>query len=172
MQQMPQGYYPQPKKGWGCGMYALVGGLCLFGGCIGLGVISAVSSKAKPTETATTTAPVVATPSPAPEPTESAVVEVTAARLMADYSANEVAADVSWKSRRVDVTGTVIEISKGPLGGIHIALNSQLRGVRVTVNKSDTAAVARLQKGEQATFRGKVLGKVVSNVLISDATVN
>lgn len=183
--QQPQGYGyghyppppPPPKKG--PGVLATIGIViaCMFGGCVVIGALGSSSSKkAESTPSTERPAPEVKAAAPIAEPPPpKEYTKVTAAQLIKDYKANEVAADESWKSADVEVTGVVKDISKGPLGGIHVTLGNgnewELTDVRVTVKRTESSKAAKLAKGTKSTLRGKVTGMVLKDVLVDDAEI-
>ncbi len=167
----PQGYYPPPKKkGWGCFTYGLLGIFVLLGSCfiiagIGRGARAKTSNGG---ETST------ATRAERPEPPPKDWTRVSAHQLAADYDANEVSADNAWKRVDVEVSGVVRDISKGPLGGITVFIGDDpygLSGVHVKLKRSESSSAASLVKGRTETFHGKVLGKILSSVVVDAAQI-
>jgi hypothetical protein len=106
---------------------------------------------------------------PASEP---APIVVTATKLMADYNANEVAADAQYKGRIVDVSGTINSIGKDILDAPYVALstNEYYSVVQCMFSKSDQAQLASLSKDTRITLRGRVSGKL-GNIIVRDCSI-
>lgn len=90
-------------------------------------------------------------------------VEVSAAQLVADYRANEVKADVTYKGKVVAVKGQVAQVKKD-LGGHPVVVLTPGKGgglvtVRCVFDKSAIEATAGLEKGVEVGVRGIVQGK-------------
>lgn len=182
MQQQPYGYpphgpyQPPPKRGMSpVAIIAIVVG-CMFGGCMVLGVIGSMSKPHDSASSTTTAAPAATTKTAAPKADDEApatAVPVSAKRLVADYDKNEIRGDAAWKGKYVEVTGTVESIDKGPFGGLYVVLGDgeSFHSVHVDLKKSEVSSAAALNKGDTATFRGKVLGYVLGSVSVRDAVM-
>jgi hypothetical protein len=114
-----------------------------------------------------------ATRAPDP-PVQKTYIKVGAGRLIQDYEGNEIRGDNAWKDKDVEVTGTVRSIDKGPLGGLYVVIGEpgqrvSFHNVHVNLKESEMARAAALNKGETATFRGRVQGYVIGSVSIRDA---
>ncbi len=103
---------------------------------------------------------------------EPAPIVVTATKLMADYNANEVAADAQYKGRIVDVSGTINSIGKDILDTPYVALttNEYYSVVQCMFSKSDQAQLASLAKDTKITLRGRVSGKL-GNIIVRDCSI-
>jgi hypothetical protein len=101
-------------------------------------------------------------------------IAVTATKLVADYEANEVAADAQYKGKLVDVSGTIHAIGKDLLDNPYVALSgnspSMIFNVQCMFEKSDQAQLASLSKGTRITLRGRVSGKL-GNVLVRECSI-
>jgi hypothetical protein len=183
MQQPQQGYGPPqqqwqgppPKRGIGARTIILIIFGCLFSGCVGLCAIGARNTQ----KTAETNANDPASPAKKSAAAEAepaapkSYTKVTAAKLMADYDGNEIRGDNAWKDKDVKVTGIVRSIDKGPFGGLYVVLGSDeqmnFHSVRVNLKQSEQGRAANLNKGDSATFKGRIQGYVVGSVSVSDA---
>lgn len=184
MQQPPHGYGPPPqqwqgpppKRGIGAGTVVLIIFGCLFSGCVGLCALGARNAQstarataADPASPAKKSAPVAVSEPAAPK----SYTKVSAATLIADYDGNEIRGDNAWKDKDVEVTGTVRSIDKGPFGGLYVVLTTgdrmNFHSVHVNLKKSEEGRAANLNKGDSATFKGRVQGYVVGSVSVRDA---
>jgi hypothetical protein len=98
-----------------------------------------------------------------------ASTEPTAARgVQKEYEANEVAADMKFKGKRLLFTGTVQEISKDLLDDIYIQLvgTDEFSSPHAYFGDTDKAAIAQLRKGQKIAFTGAVDGFVMGSVMI------
>ena len=184
MQQPPHGYGPPqqpwqgppPKRGIGAGTVILIIFGCLFSGCVGLCALGARNAqKTAEAQAADPASPAKkSAPAAAPEPTAPrSYTKVSAAKLIADYDGNEIRGDNAWKDKDVAVTGTVGSIDKGPFGGLYVVLTSgdrmSFHSVHVNLKKSEEGRAANLNKGDSATFKGRVQGFTVGSVSVRDA---
>lgn len=94
-------------------------------------------------------------------------LSVSPRQLMADYEANEVAADQQYKDKVLLVSGIVTNIGKDVMGEIYVTLSAgdALGGVQCSFSESHTQEAARLSKGQRVTIKGMCKGKVL-NVLL------
>jgi hypothetical protein len=111
-----------------------------------------------------------ATNNSSPTPVE--VISVTAPQLVADYKANEVAADEKYKNRLLAVTGKIDRIGKDIMDDMYVTLESGERYGIISVQSffdvSHKDRLTQLRKGQQVTITGTCDGKF-GNVLIKDA---
>lgn len=90
---------------------------------------------------------------------------VTAAQIIEDYNANEMAAQAKYGDKRIRVSGsfTTSGFSLGQpwiiLDGARNALAS-VSGVRCHFKRGDESKIATLTPGQQVTVEGKVLQKI------------
>lgn len=107
------------------------------------------------------------------QPAEQAIA-VTASKLMADYEANEVAADAQYKNKLVTVSGSIFAIGKDVLNIPYVALNgnspSIIFNVQCMFDKGDQAQLSTLAKDQKITLQGRVSGKL-GNVLVKDCSI-
>ncbi|MFZ9586155.1 MAG: OB-fold protein [Crocinitomicaceae bacterium] len=100
--------------------------------------------------------------------TEKPVI-VSSVQLYEDYEANQVAADEKYKDKVVQVSGTIIDISKNPIDEdeIIVKLNGlidneyEIMGVSFYFDKSHASEVASLSKGADLTIKGLCKGSVI-----------
>ena len=178
----PHGYGPPPKRGIGAGTVILIIFGCLFSGCVGLCALGAHNANKQAesrtneppgsTNTSTRATPAAATPAPA---TPKSYTKVTASKLIEDYDGNEIRGDNAWKNQDVEVTGVVRSIDKGPFGGLYVVLSDGNRmsfhSVHVNLKDSEQVRAASLNKGQPATFKGRVQGFVIGSVSVRDAEI-
>ncbi len=109
---------------------------------------------------------VSSTPSPpgqpsAPSASETAI-EVSAAKLYAEYEANEVAADLKYKDKILQVSGVVMDIgiSQSIRPGTPVIFLAEsldapfMEGVTIHLSADQKAKVATLSKGDTVTVVG------------------
>lgn len=96
----------------------------------------------------------VAEPAPAADVENKALpkvdpIKISAAKLYADYHANEVLADQKYKGKWLMVTGTVMEIGKDFTDSPYLRLgeNNQFETVNGYFSKSHLAELAQIKKG-------------------------
>jgi hypothetical protein len=110
-------------------------------------------------------------PSPTPSPKEIAdtmkenSLNVFARQLSADYIANEIKADNTYKGRTVVVTGTIQEITRGITGNIYVVLTGSNRMRTVFCYFDDEEKAARLKKGQEVSFKGICEGLLMSVIV-------
>lgn len=101
-------------------------------------------------------------------------VIVDAAKILADYEANEVAADNKYKGKIAEITGIVDKISKGIMGGMYVTLGTgrqfEMRKCQFFFSKGAEGQLAGLSKGVKATIRGRVDG-LMMNVLVKECAL-
>lgn len=101
-------------------------------------------------------------------------IAVTAPVLVADYEANEIAADRKYKGQILEITGVVDSIGKDILDSMYVTLDSDERfgitNVQCFFDKSEETNLAALSKGRSLTVRGRCDGKF-GNVLIKDCEI-
>jgi len=91
-----------------------------------------------------------------------AEIRISAEELYRDYEANEVAADLKYKDKIIQVSGEVQDIGKDILGRIYITLKTgehSFWSVQCFFSKEWESSVAHEIKGSPASVRGKCTGK-------------
>jgi len=113
---------------------------------------------------------VTAAPAAAPAPAQA--LAVSAVDLWREYDANEVAADDSYKGRKLAVTGTVASIDKGPFGGITVRLTTpnQFQSAMASMEDSETRAAASLSKRTRVTVVCDGGGMIMGSPVLRDCT--
>ncbi len=112
------------------------------------------------------------------EPTEVAEValEVTATKLIADYKANEISTDSTYKDKQVKVTGVVGSIAKDILDNPYVTLTDEtqygIESVQCYFSKADQANLANVTKDTRITLKGRVSGKSLTNVLVKECSIS
>ena len=104
----------------------------------------------------------------------SAPIVVTAPVLVADYEANEVAADQKYKDRTLQVTGVINAIGKDLLSDMYVVLDGGqefgLWHVQCMFPDSEEQYLAHLQKGQSLTVTGRCEGKL-GGVLLRECEI-
>ena len=98
--------------------------------------------------------------------------EMTADALFDEYQKDKVAADQKYKGKVLTITGTVDIVKVGLSGNPYVTMKTSNLVLRVQFlfKKKDESALSRLRKGDQATIRGRVSGRI-GNVLLEDCEV-
>lgn len=100
-------------------------------------------------------------------------IATTASKLVADYKANEVAADEKYKNRLLVVTGSVASIGKDIMDNPYVTLSSgeqyDFRSVQCTFDDDHIAKASKLKKGMKISVTGTCKG-LMGNVHIKEAT--
>ncbi len=101
-------------------------------------------------------------------------MQVSASQLVNDYKANEVSADIKYKNKMVEISGTIKSIGKDILDQPYVAIagnsSDTFTDVQCMFDKSDQDQLASLSKNTKITLRGRVDG-ILMNVLIRDCIV-
>ena len=100
-------------------------------------------------------------------------MDVPAATLVADYRANEVAADEKYKGKLLRVTGTVDSIDKDFMDDIVVRIKSDnmFMSIMANVDDSEKSAAARLAKGGPVTVVCEGGGLIVGSPVLNDCTI-
>ncbi len=97
-------------------------------------------------------------------------IEVSAVKLAADYNANEVSADATYKGKLVKATGIVSSIGKDILSTPYVSLSDgkqySINVVQCMFSRSDEAELAKVSKGSSITLQGVVSGMSMMNVIV------
>lgn len=106
-------------------------------------------------------------------PAKPEVLEVTAEKLSADYTANEIRADDVYKNKTLRVTGVVSSIGKDILNNPYVTLRvrGSLLGVHAEFDDDKSHAIARLSKGEQVVVRCRCTGLTLQNPYLKDCVL-
>lgn len=97
-------------------------------------------------------------------------VDVKATKLIADYKANEISADATYKDKLVKVTGVVGSIAKDVFNNPYVTLTSETQysfeSVQCYFSKANEAKLTTVAKDTRITVQGRVSGKSITNVLV------
>lgn len=108
-----------------------------------------------------------------PDTDEPAIV-VSAPVLVAEYEANEIAADEKYKGRKVQVTGVVDSVAKDVLDNMYVTLDSgrefSITSVQCFFDDTEKRNLASLVKGLSLTVECKCDGKF-GNVLLKECAI-
>lgn len=129
-------------------------------------VISTISSDDKPKDTATNNTP------EQQAKVEEELVKVKATELATAYDENEVAADIKYKGKKVEVSGSVKDIAT-VLGSSYVTLmgNEILSDVQCNFDKGTESELATLKKNAKIILRGEVDGKSIFNVSVKHCVI-
>jgi len=114
----------------------------------------------------------ISTPPPA-KAEEQTITPIRAAQVVREYEANEVAADLNYKGKRLSLVGKVDRIAKDILDHPYVTLDSEefgFRGVQVSFSDDIVPTLAQLQRGQMLGIVGTCKG-LLMNVQISDARI-
>ncbi len=105
------------------------------------------------------------------EPVETIVV--TADELFADYESNEVAADMKYKGKMLDITGKVDSITSGmgDKAQVNLVTSNQFQSATGRGDKDFTAKAATLKKGETVRMICKGDGEVIGSPQLKDCVI-
>jgi len=97
-----------------------------------------------------------------PQRSELDYIEITPAKLFAAFEDNEAAANMKYKGKLIQVTGTINNIGTDILGDPYITFETDiLKGVNCYFTKSSMEEIAQVRKGQKVTVRGICDGKLV-----------
>jgi hypothetical protein len=183
MQQGPHGYgppqgYPQQQQPQKQGMSTLakvliallVIGVCAVGGCV---VCVGVGAKAVSDAVVTAQASASAKDAAA----KAAATQVEIGVLVQEYKNNEVRADEAYKGKYVVTAGRVREISKDFTDSMIVLvepLNAKPFDFPIVAcypPESEKADAAKLNKGSLVAVKGRVDGKVVTNIIVRECAL-
>lgn len=145
---------PQKKKsGFFAKVAKTVGAIFVGFIVIAIYIASQAPSTPKPSPGYSATSP---EPEPLTTSNQAAAISVQASDLYAAYDANEVSADQKYKGTRMNITGTVVEVSKDFMDDPYVQLlgKNKYATVRVSFAKSRLNELAKLSKGDNITVSG------------------
>ena len=93
-------------------------------------------------------------------------ITVSAATLIADFEANEIAADLKYENKILRVSGIVMRIGKDILDDPYVVIGSdagEFWGIQCMFNSE--YALVSLREGRQVTIEGKCTGYFISAML-------
>lgn len=102
-------------------------------------------------------------------------IEVSAVKLIADYKANEVSADATYKDKLVEIKGIVKDIGKDILDTPYITLSDgqqySISSFQCMFTKQQETELAAVVKGQSITLQGRVSGAIVGNVIARGCSI-
>jgi hypothetical protein len=100
-------------------------------------------------------------------------VPISTSALIRDYEANEIAANQNYRGQRWRIRGIVQGIGEGFGGKPYLMLTDSSEGagplIQATLTSGDSDGLSRLHKGSQVTVEGRVEGRPLSYVTVTDA---
>lgn len=99
------------------------------------------------------------------------VIAITATDLYKAYQDNEVAADLKYKGKQLEVTGTISDFGVDVFGTafIMLATGGPFKDTQVFFRKGQEEKIAELSKGEEITIIGKGGGLIITSLAINKA---
>lgn len=101
-------------------------------------------------------------------------IKVTATKMIADYKANEVAADATYKGNMIEVMGQVSTIGKDIADMPYITLTNgeqySFDSIQCMFTKEQESELATVVKGKTITLSGKVSGKL-GNIIVRGCSI-
>jgi hypothetical protein len=98
------------------------------------------------------------------EATSATIIQITALNLIAEYEANEIAADQKYEGTILDITGTIDDFGEDILGTKYLTFSDgsdfSITNVQCFFSDNHVSQLANLQKGQRITVRGKGDGKL------------
>lgn len=106
-----------------------------------------------------------------PTPTTT-ITKVTTENLLKEYEANEVAADEKYKSKLVEITGTVYKIDKDifETPQIRFSKNNTISSVVCSFSKNNTDQLSKVSIGQSLNLKGTVKGMTLGSVYLKDCS--
>ena len=96
------------------------------------------------------------------------IIKISASDLLAEYDANEVAADNKYKGKKVEITGAVDSIGKDIFGSVYVTLKTDNGFISIQCyfsEKAEIDKVATLKEGDWVTVTGIVDGRSINIVV-------
>lgn len=103
-------------------------------------------------------------------------IRTTARKLCGDYEANAIAADEKYKDKILSVSGVVTDMNHGAMGELYLILSGDpdnefsITNIQCYFSEDYAKRIARIQKGQIVTVKGKCEGKLM-NVLLKECIV-
>ncbi|MDR3453567.1 MAG: TonB C-terminal domain-containing protein [Rhodoferax sp.] len=100
-------------------------------------------------------------------------IHVDSARLFADYSANEVSADLKYKGHRLAVSGVVQSINKDITDDTYLKLatENEFMGIHADLKKQYVSQAASLTKGQPITVICTGAGLMIGSPMLKDCAI-
>jgi hypothetical protein len=103
------------------------------------------------------------------------VIAVDPQRLISDYRTNEVAADMAYKGKILQITGAIASINKDFLDEPYVVISGYFQGlssIQCCFGKGDEPALSRLQTGQLVTISGRCSGMIMLSVFLKNCTLD
>ena len=103
------------------------------------------------------------------------VIAVDPQRLVSDYRANEVAADMAYRGKILRITGAITSINKDFLDEPYVVISGDFQGlssIQCCFGKGDELALSRLQIGQLITISGRCSGMIMLSVFLKNCTLD
>ena len=104
----------------------------------------------------------------------SEIIKANPTDIISEYNENEIAADLKYKDKMVEISGRITSIAKDILNKPYITFDSrdeiEFRKVQIYFDKNDQNTLSHLKNGQKITIRGIVSG-LMMNVLIHDGEI-
>ena len=143
--------------------------LLLLGAAIICGlIIAAVSTNSDSQQSSSPAVPGAGPQQSSGTSAQEPVIRVMASQIVAEYAANEVAADARYKGKIICVSGTIGRIGKDILDRPYVILDGgegEFRSVQASFEDKDLAQLAQLSKGQQVSIEGTCDGLSINVVL-------
>jgi len=108
---------------------------------------------------------------PAPAKSTEPPIKMTSGELSKAYNANEVAADNSYKGKKLLIYGRIVSISKDAMDDIYILLRGKDEFTDVHIALSDANVAAKLKKGQLVKVQGEGAGMILGSPIVSNGKV-
>lgn len=98
---------------------------------------------------------------------------IQATQLVDEYDTNEVAADLKYKGKKIQVKGYVESLGRDLMDDIYVSLssdNDSFRSVQCYFDEKDAQEVAKIAKGQLITIEG-ICDGLMMNVFIMHSKV-
>lgn len=111
-------------------------------------------------------------PVSSPTANSNLLLQIEATTLYTEYETNAVAADLKYKNKQLQVSGTLTEISTDLSGNptITFGMTAATFGIIATFDKSKAVDIALLKKGQRITVNGTGEGKLI-NVMLKNCSI-
>ena len=108
------------------------------------------------------------------EATSATIIQITALDLIAEYEANEIAADQKYEGKILDITGAIDDFGEDIFGTKYLTFSDgsefSITGVQCYFSDKHVSQLANLRKGQIVTARGKGNGKLF-NILVRGCSI-
>lgn len=98
-------------------------------------------------------------------------INISAAQLISEYKANEIAADQKYKGKLIQVTGQVDHVGKDILDSMYVTVNGKDKyefvSVQCMFDDERATRLSYLREGDPVTVQGTCDGKL-GNVLLKN----